>query len=215
MASVIVELVVSVFSREPIAPWRSGRSRSNDRGSSGASAARSTAMNKRARMSTTPSKAAPAGALPFSGSSVVAMTNPMTAAVNSSELASGSATGRSACRSRGIARRIPAARITATGRYPQKISRQPASSVTTPPITKPLAPAAAPAALHAATARRRCRPSSLIVVSSRSAEGTEPAAAAPCRHRAAVSIATVVADAPITAPTANVNNPARITRRWP
>jgi len=54
----------------------------------------------------------------------------------------------------------------------------------------------------------------VIVVSNRSAEGTE-LAAAPCRHRAAVSIATVVADAPTAAPTANVNRPARITRRWP
>ena len=93
------------------------------------------------------------------------------------------------------------------------MSRQLARAVTTPPTTKPLAPAAAPAALQAATACRRWRPSAVIVVSNRSAEGTEPAAAAPCRHRAAVSVATVVADAPMTAPTANTNKLARITRR--
>ena len=38
-----------------------------------------------------------------------------------------------------------------------------------PPTTKPLAPAAAPAALQAAMARRRARPSSVSVVSRRSA----------------------------------------------
>ena len=54
-------------------------------------------------------------------------------------------------------------------------------------MMKPPAPADAPAALHAAIARCRGGPSGVRVVSSRSAEGTDAAAAAPCRQRAAVS----------------------------
>ena len=52
-----------------------------------------------------------------------------------------------------------------------------------PADAKPLAPADAPAALHAAIARRRGGPAGVRVVSSRSAEGTDAAAAAPCRRR--------------------------------
>src|SRR5580692_10513360 len=65
----------------------------------------------------------------------------------------------------------------------------------TPPTAKPLAPTDAPAALHAAIARRRGGPSGVRVVSSRSADGTDAAAAAPCRQRAAVSSTTEPATA--------------------
>ena len=84
-----------------------------------------------------------------------------------------------------------------------------------PPTTKPLAPAAAPAALQAAMARCRAAPSSVIVVSSRSADGTDAAAAAPCRHRPAVRARTDGAVAATRAPTANTARLARIVRRCP
>jgi hypothetical protein len=82
-----------------------------------------------------------------------------------------------------------------------------------PPMTKPLAPAAAPAALQAATARRRAVPSGVTVVSSRRAQGTEAAAAAPCRQRPAVSAITDVAVAAVAAPAARTTRLARIVRR--
>ena len=50
----------------------------------------------------------------------------------------------------------------ASGTYPQNTSRQLAKFVTTPPMTKPLAPAAAPAALHIAIAARRWGPLAVI-----------------------------------------------------
>ncbi len=87
--------------------------------------------------------------------------------------------------------------------------------MTTPPATKPLAPADAPAALQAATARRRCGPSAVTVVSSRSAEGTDAAAAAPCRQRAATSSTIEPVTAPSSAPTAKTARLAAMVRRWP
>ena len=54
----------------------------------------------------------------------------------------------------------------------------------------PLAPAAAPAALHTAIARSRCAADVVIVVSNRNAEGTDAAAAAPCKQRPTVSTTT-------------------------
>ena len=87
--------------------------------------------------------------------------------------------------------------------------------MTTPPTTNPLAPAEAPAALHAAMARRRTGPGGVSVVSSRSADGSDPTAAAPCRQRAAVSSTTEFATAPSRAPAANTARLARIVRRCP
>src|SRR5580704_4697649 len=85
----------------------------------------------------------------------------------------------------------------------------------TPPTAKPLAPADAPAALHAAIARRRGGPSGVRVVSSRSADGTDAAAAAPCRQRAAVSSTTEPATAPSSAPAADTTRLVMMVRRWP
>ena len=82
-----------------------------------------------------------------------------------------------------------------------------------PPTTKPLAPAAAPDALQPAIARSRCGPSGVIVVSSRNADGTDRAAAAPCRHLAAVSTTADVAVAPTTAATAKIARPVKMMRR--
>ena len=118
-------------------------------------------------------------------------------------------------RSRGTASAMVAASAAASGRLTQKTRRQLARSVTIPPMTKPLPPAAAPAALQVATARRRCGPSVVSVVSSRSAEGTEAAAAAPCRQRATVSVTTEPASAPSSAARANTARLAMMVRRWP
>jgi hypothetical protein len=82
-----------------------------------------------------------------------------------------------------------------------------------PPTTKPLAPAAAPAALQAAIARRRAGPAGVMVVSSRRADGTEAAAAAPCRHRPAVRMTTEVATAAMAEPAAKTARLVRIVRR--
>jgi hypothetical protein len=95
------------------------------------------------------------------------------------------------------------------------MNRQLARSVTMPPMTKPLAPAAAPAALQAAMARRRGGPSGATVVRSRSAHGTDAAAAAPCTQRPAVSATTEEEVAVTSAPAANTPRLARIVRRWP
>lgn len=64
-------------------------------------------------------------------------------------------------------------------------------------------------------ARLRGGPSGVIVVSSRSADGTEAAAAAPCRHRPAARVTTEPAVAATTAPTANTARLATMVRRWP
>jgi hypothetical protein len=64
-------------------------------------------------------------------------------------------------------------------------------------------------------ARRRGGPSGATVVSSRSAHGTDAAAAAPCRQRPAVSTITEDDVAPTTAPIAKTPRLARIVRRWP
>jgi hypothetical protein len=53
----------------------------------------------------------------------------------------------------------------------------------------------------------------VIVVSSRNADGTDSAAAAPCRHRAAVSTAIDVAVAPMTAATVKMARPVKMIRR--
>ena len=95
------------------------------------------------------------------------------------------------------------------------MNRQLARPVTMPPITKPLAPAAAPAALQAAIARRRGAPSAVTVVSSRNADGTDAAAAAPCRLRPAASVNTDSAVAATRPPAASTARLTRIVRRWP
>ena len=52
----------------------------------------------------------------------------------------------------------------------------------------------------------------MIVVSSRNADGTDSAAASPCRHLAAVSITADVAVAPTTADTVKIAKPVRMMR---
>ncbi len=66
---------------------------------------------------------------------------------------------------------------------------------------------------QAAIARRRCGPPGVRVVSSRSAEGTDAAAAAPCRQRAAISNTTEPATAPSSAPAAHTARLAVMVRR--
>ena len=92
---VMAELVVNVFSRPPAAPSRSGRTPSTARGSRGAAERLSTAMNTPARTTATASSAPPSAARPGSGSSVVATTNAITAAVNAHTLSPLSRTDRS------------------------------------------------------------------------------------------------------------------------
>jgi hypothetical protein len=53
----------------------------------------------------------------------------------------------------------------------------------------------------------------VIVVSSRKADGTDRAAAAPCRHLAAVSTTADVAVAATTAATAKIARPVKMMRR--
>jgi len=97
----------------------------------------------------------------------------------------------------------------------QKMSRQLATSVTSPPTTKPDAPATAPAALQAATARARARPLPASDVNSVSAEGTAPAAPAPWMQPAAVRDTIEVAVDASRAPTPNTPRLMTIVRRCP
>jgi hypothetical protein len=109
----------------------------------------------------------------------VPTTKHMTDAVNVIALGTLKRTVRSPLASGGTVRNMATASSAATPRNAQNTARQLVTLVTTPPTTRPVAPAAAPPALHNATARSRIPPRSANVVKSRSAEGTDAAAAAP------------------------------------
>jgi hypothetical protein len=102
-----------------------------------------------------------------------------------------------------------------TGTLTQKIQRHPQTSVMTPPPTIPATnprPAIAP---YTAMARLRVRASVKAEVSSDREEGTNAAAAAPCRTRPATNIHGCPAAPARTDPTANATNPATNVRRRP
>src|SRR5689334_15195434 len=169
--------------------------------------------NEAARTAQETSNAIPTARLAGWAITVHPTTNVMTAAVNVADPARFSDLAGMLSVPDGTEIAMIAARAAASGRYAQKINRQLAKSVTIPPITNPLAPAAAPAALQAAIARRRGRPSGVTVVSSFSAQGTDAAAAAPCRQRPAVSQMIEGAVAAAAAPAAKTARLARIVRR--
>ena len=105
---------------------------------------------------------------------------------------------------------------TASGRLIQNIARHPASSVSAPPTTKPLAPAAAPAALQAAIARAAVgRDGGGRDEQPQGDAGTEMAAAAPWMQRPATSAGTDPAVAAHSEPAANSAIPLSSTRRCP
>ena len=93
------------------------------------------------------------------------------------------------------ARQARASAPAAIGTLTNITHRQPAYSVSRPPIRTPRAPPAAFIALHTPKARTRALPAGNVAVSSASAAGASAAAPMPCTARAATSWPGVLGEA--------------------